>query len=228
MDWVDAVAQRADRRRDEVSRVLSESGVSEIEIPPRPHPLRISHIEFSGTKNLEERAGPFKFEWDIGGGVWAVASEDDNFVGKSTVLEVVRWALRGRPDLQQDVKNWMERVAVAGSIDNEPYRVEFDVRGGEPVGNLEADVTVPFSGARAFENVISAFIHDTTLGTDSTAVLAAAAGRSREPRSTAPSVGWLLRHSLHRTIKLRRPAWKRSYGRHCRTPAAGVRSIALV
>lgn len=139
-DWVTAVAERADVGETEAGAVLDHFLVRPTPTLPRPHHLAIRQVTFSGVKDLEGGHEEFEFNWQLGEGVWAVASESDNLVGKSSVLEIIRWALRGRSgDLQADVKRWLRHVSVAIDVDSQPYVVRFDVRDGMPTGVIAGD-----------------------------------------------------------------------------------------
>ncbi|MBN9446686.1 MAG: hypothetical protein J0I67_07215, partial [Bosea sp.] len=82
--------------------------------------------------------GRFDFSWSgLGDGVWAVASDRTNFVGKSTILEVLLWSLRGDvKSLQADIRKWLEHVRTDFTLDDDAYAVDFDVVNGVPAGKL--------------------------------------------------------------------------------------------
>lgn len=157
-----------------VEEVLRNAQVTAVAAIPTPVRLRVLEVNFSGTKRLrrpeEDGDGsgedevilePLEFRWTLGPGLYVVGSHE-NLRGKSTVLEVIRWALRGRSRLQEDVRSWLEHVRVVFLVNEERLIVDFEVRGGEPVGAVhreEADGVGPVELARfdtddAFEQVM--------------------------------------------------------------------------
>jgi hypothetical protein len=98
----------------------------------------IRRIVFRGTKRTE--SGPaerFDFEWNVASsGLWVLASED-NLVGKSSILQIALWALRGKPKhLTGTVRDWVEEVEVSFDADGTQVEVAFRVEGQEPVGSV--------------------------------------------------------------------------------------------
>jgi hypothetical protein len=79
--------------------------------------------------------------------VWCLASTGKNEAGKSSVLEIVLWCLRGRAGLQRDVRSRMRRVRTEFVLDDEP-RVVSKQTGAE---------LASFDGMKAFEESMDAF-----------------------------------------------------------------------
>lgn len=69
---------------------------------------------------------PFEFDWTLASGLNGVGS-DRNLRGKSSVLRIIMWALRGRCDLQPEVREWIDHVELEFSVDADQYHVAFDV-----------------------------------------------------------------------------------------------------
>jgi len=135
----------------------------------------VEKIAFSGVKRFDApatgepqdgpkpeartvREEPFSFEWELGAGVYVVASYE-NLRGKSSVLEVMRWALRGRSQMREVVQSWVRRVAVVFRVGAEQLAVEFDVLEGCPVGGVRTDGQrrvrlAGFDGGDSFEQVM--------------------------------------------------------------------------
>ncbi|XXY50122.1 hypothetical protein WME91_03095 [Sorangium sp. So ce269] len=135
--WLERVAAAAGVGVPEANAMLVRRGITP-DRPLRPaRRLTITSIAFSGEKRGRV-TGPFAFDWaDLGPGVWALASDGDNLVGKSTVLEILMWILRGEPKgLQDDVRGWLEHVSVGFCVDEDTYVVEFDLERLAPVGAL--------------------------------------------------------------------------------------------
>ncbi|RIQ10845.1 coiled-coil domain-containing protein [Jiangella rhizosphaerae] len=164
-------------RLDEVEAVLAKHQVSTSAAQPTPAHLRFTSLAFHGTKLLtgvtrdgvkvdpEHREEvPFTFSWNLTTGLHGVGS-DENLRGKSSTLRILMWALRGRCDLKNEVRSWIDHVEVGLSIDGVEHRVSFDVDHEDnhrPVGNLirtgPAGTTVigAFDSDDAFEDVMGA------------------------------------------------------------------------
>jgi hypothetical protein len=80
---------------------------------------------------------PFVFDWVPRIGVNGIGS-GKNLRGKSTVLNVLMWALTGRcAHFQPDIRDWIERVLVEFAVSGEGLRVAFDAVDGVPTGVVE-------------------------------------------------------------------------------------------
>ncbi|WAU78529.1 hypothetical protein O1Q96_01500 (plasmid) [Streptomyces sp. Qhu-G9] len=158
-NFTEAVAGRAAVTPSEAAAVLEHHHVRESGILPRPHRLSLTSIEFSGTK-AGTVTGDFRFVWPLGDGLWCLAG--DNLKGKSTVLEVIYWCLRGENSrLQDGVRRWISHVRLDGKIDGEPFSVEFRQSTGSLTGRLETGPTTPpvdFTGHAEFEAVMGEYM----------------------------------------------------------------------
>lgn len=135
--WYEEVAAKSKVDIVEVEEILRRRGIRAKPGIARVRKLRIASVRFSGQK-MGETTDRFDFQWDgLGDGVWAVASHDSNLVGKSTVLEVVLWCLRGAPKrLQDDIRKWLENVRLEFMLDGDRYVVAFDIADETPSGSL--------------------------------------------------------------------------------------------
>ncbi|WP_351230133.1 hypothetical protein [Streptomyces sp. NPDC002133] len=158
-NFTEAVAERAAVALEEAAAVLEHHHVRESGILPRPHRLSLTSVEFSGTK-AGTVTGDFRFAWRLGDGLWCLAG--DNLKGKSTVLEVVYWCLRGENSrLQDGVRRWISHVRLDGTIDGEPFSVEFRQSAGALTGRLETGTTTPhvdFTSHAEFESTMGEFM----------------------------------------------------------------------
>ncbi|BAU95965.1 large ATP-binding protein [Corynebacterium suranareeae] len=134
-----------------VDRILRENQVTTAVRVPTPSQLQATRLSFYGSKTLTgvDSSGvkqvpdyveevPYQFEWALKSGLNGVGS-DRNLRGKSTVLRILMWCLRGRCDLQPDVLSWIDHVEFDFLIDSDTYRIEFDVchtNKNQPVGQL--------------------------------------------------------------------------------------------
>ncbi|ROS23726.1 hypothetical protein [Cellulomonas sp. PhB150] len=167
-----AVAEdlRDQGRLAEFEAILAKHQVSTSASQPTPAHLWFTRLAFRGTKVLTgvTSAGvavdtdyreevPFTFSWDLGTGLYGVGS-DENLRGKSSTLRILMWALRGRCDLKNEVRAWVDHVEVGLTIDGVAHRVTFDVdhdNSDRPIGQLTRT-----SGAG--ETVVGTFDSDDT------------------------------------------------------------------
>lgn len=159
----DAVADKAKVSPATVDLVLSEIGVGEERPTRRADTLAIRRIAFSGVKRATKyKDGPYQFTWsDLGPGLFGILSPDANQIGKSTVLDVIVWALRGRPrSLKPEVRAWIDEVELEFTIGGERYCVSFTDLDGAPQGKLVLQAPGPartlqtFKGEDHFEQVM--------------------------------------------------------------------------
>lgn len=166
--WLETVAAKAGMRPAEAELALRRRGIT-ADRPLRPaRKLTVRRIAFKGEKRGTAQ-GPIDFEWsDLAAGVWAVTSQR-NLRGKSTVLEILLWALRGKPKgLQDDVRRWLSSVCVEFDVDDQRYVVEFAVEERIPRGSLarrrasgETDELDRFMSDEGFEAAMSRFMMNT-------------------------------------------------------------------
>ena len=166
--WLETVAEKAGMTPAEAELALRKRGIM-ANRPPRPaRTLTIRRIAFKGEKRGTAQ-GTIDFDWSqLTAGVWAVTSQR-NLRGKSTVLEILLWALRGRPKgLQDDVRRWLSWVCVEFDVDAQRYVVEFAVEERVPRGSLarrrmsgETDELDRFISDEGFDAAMSRFMMNT-------------------------------------------------------------------
>ncbi|GAA4548894.1 cell envelope integrity protein TolA [Amycolatopsis samaneae] len=166
-EWLAEITKAAGQSVDVVRTVLAEHGVRAQTSLPRPRRLLITDIEFSGTRTAgvhEAAAVPFDFHWRLGAGLWGLASSGVNEAGKSSVLEIILWCLRGRSGLQRDVQSWLRSVRLGFELDDDRLVVRMKVQDGRPQGtlsSLNADGPLfGFNSATSFEAKMDAFMLD--------------------------------------------------------------------
>lgn len=131
-EWVQAIARRAAIDVNRVESVLAAHHISPTPVLPSPRRLLLVQIAFSGTKDRAGIDEPFNFDWSgLNHGLWAMLS-DKNLRGKSSILEVVHWLLRGRPtsNLQEDVRRWIHKAGVRFLLDDIEHEVSIQCVGG--------------------------------------------------------------------------------------------------
>ena len=166
--WLETIAEKVGMRPSEVELALRKRGIV-ADRPLRPaRTLTIRRIAFKGEKRGTAQ-GLIDFDWsELTTGVWAVTSQR-NLRGKSSILEIVLWALRGTPKgLQDDVRRWLSWVCVEFDVDNQRYIVEFAVEERVPRGTLarrrssdELDELDRFMSDDGFEAAMARFMMNT-------------------------------------------------------------------
>lgn len=107
---------------------------------------------------------PFSWMWEPQLGVNGIGS-GRNLRGKSTVLNVLMWALSGKcANFQVDSKAWIKHVEVDWLVGTEALRVQFEADDGQPLGTVAVVTTVDgveqarvvgtFDGEEQFEGVM--------------------------------------------------------------------------
>lgn len=136
-EWLQAISTRAKVEASAVERVLSAHRIQPSPVLAQPRRLVLREIEFSGEKDGVANVGAFVFLWNsLDHGLWAMLSEH-NLRGKSTIIEIVRWMIRGRPssNLQDDVRRWVHAVRLSFLLDTDEYEIVAKTQ-GEPIGSL--------------------------------------------------------------------------------------------
>lgn len=163
--WIENIAAVTALSPAEVELRLRRRGVAADRAMRPARRLQIRRIAFSGEKK-GAATGTIDFEWtDLSSGVWALASHG-NLVGKSSVLEIILWCLRGQPKgLQDDVRRWLDQVSLSVRVDDQDYVIAFAVEDGSPLGQLSrirpdgvAHIVDSFASDEAFAAVMARFM----------------------------------------------------------------------
>jgi len=160
-EWLQAIATRAKTEVPAVEGALSAHRIQPSPVLAQPRRLVLRELEFSGVKDGVANAGAFAFSWtNLGHGLWAMLSEH-NLRGKSTIIEIVRWTVRGRPsnNLQEDVRRWIHAVRLRFLIDSDEYEVTANTK-GEPIGSLCRFHSSGNAGGDAGRTVLAEFATD--------------------------------------------------------------------
>jgi hypothetical protein len=156
--FAEAVSARCGRPPEIVESVLARNGIVADPAPPGARTLRLLSVHFSGEKVLNEDRQAFDFTWaGLKDGLWGIASEE-NFVGKSSFVQIVLWALRGTPkSLLPAVRLWLRHVHVVFIVDGRSVEVDFDVVDGVPSGEVRISgesTAQTFAGDDSFRRVM--------------------------------------------------------------------------
>jgi len=153
-DWIDSIADQAGTDRQTVEQVHRRFQIAATPSVPSPAALHITRVAFTGTKVVAGRSEPIDFVWELEPGVWAVVTDGTNLKGKSTILEVVLWALRGRSHLQADVASWLSSIDVAFRLGDADWTVHIENVPGDLHGQItvgRGGVVATFESAAEFE-----------------------------------------------------------------------------
>lgn len=160
-EWLQAIATRAEAEISAVEGILSAHRIQPSPVLAQPRRLVLREIEFSGEKDGVANAGAFAFSWTaLDHGLWAMLSEQ-NLRGKSTIIEVVRWMIRGRPssNLQDDVRRWLHAVRLSFLLDSDEYEIVAKTQ-GEPIGSLYRIRSPDTPGGEPGKTVLADFATD--------------------------------------------------------------------
>lgn len=157
-EWLHAIAKRAEVETAAVEGVISAHRIQPSPVLAQPRRLVLREIEFSGEKDGVANAGAFAFSWTaLDHGLWAMLSEH-NLRGKSTIIEIVRWMIRGRPssNLQDDVRRWVHAVRLGFFLDSDEYEIVAKTQ-GEPIGSLYRIRAPSPTGSEPGRTVLASF-----------------------------------------------------------------------
>lgn len=160
-EWLQAIATRVETAVPGIEGVLSAHRIQPSPVLAQPRRLVLRELEFSGVKDGVANAGAFTFSWpNLGHGLWAMLSEH-NLRGKSTIIEIVRWMIRGRPssNLQDDVRRWIHAMRLRFLLDSDEYEVIANTQ-GEPIGCLYRVRSSCNAGGDAGRTVLAEFATD--------------------------------------------------------------------
>lgn len=158
LSFPDAVAVRSGQPVADVTRVLAEARIPTSDTVGAPHRLRVTRLAFTGKK-AGLLTDDIDFDQEFTSGLWALTTQR-NDAGKTSILEIIMWCLRGQPKrLQDDVRAWLHTVTLEGTVDDDPFIVEFDLTEGMPAGALTCGNDVrPFASDAAFADTMSQFM----------------------------------------------------------------------
>jgi hypothetical protein len=164
-EWLEAIASRGRVDIGAVEAVLTVHHIRPTPVLASPRRLMLEEIHFTGVKDGVADDGPFEFRWEnLGHGLWAMLT-DKNLRGKSSVIEVVRWLLRGKPSLilQDDVRRWIHKARIRFRLDEVLYEVTLQAT-ANVTGTLlrfnskgNGVVLAPFASESEFEGVMAQF-----------------------------------------------------------------------
>lgn len=150
-DWAEAVAIALELTHESdiirVETILKEAGLSAGRPPASQHRLQVKGLYFAGIKVIRSPGDetdvetvPFSFQHSFASQFTAFATDGLNDCGKSTILGILLWGLRGvvpLPTLQADVReDWLREVILTLELDNATLIVQWLVDRGRPDGAI--------------------------------------------------------------------------------------------
>ena len=139
---LEQVAARSNSTRNEVRAVLDTHGIDLTVGPRQKRSITVLRLRLVGAKTgTSVFDGPFDKTFDFPTGMTVLAT-DTNLRGKTTLLELITWCLRGSPRRLRDaVRSWLGTVELDAIIAGEYIEIRLDLRG-------ETRVTVFRAGDR--------------------------------------------------------------------------------
>jgi hypothetical protein len=154
--FVDSAAARAGVDTHVVADMLTNQGIREWLPASQAAALRIKRVTFHGFKDrsTHPHRDPFEFSWEVPSGVSALAT-NENFAGKTSVIEVIRWLLSGRSSVDGWVFARLDGAELEFSVGDQIFTVQVDRREGGLSGQLMLDGSMvrSFDG-ETFEQVM--------------------------------------------------------------------------
>ncbi|WP_406318554.1 hypothetical protein [Streptomyces sp. NBC_00118] len=109
------IAASAKASAAEVREVFESYGIPLAHPPARPRPLRIHRLRIAGDRTGALSPGPFDSTLSFRNGLTALVAA--NLRGKSSVLELITWCLRGEPrELPGPVRKWLREVDLDATV----------------------------------------------------------------------------------------------------------------
>lgn len=130
--WKEAIAHRAEVDIPVVDQVLAEYRIEASPVLQTPKTLLLNGLWFSGIKDEKHDHAEIDFAWEnLGTGIYACLTEK-NLRGKSSILEITRWLLRGcePSNLQTDVRSWLTEARLKFELDDVLFEIEINCTDG--------------------------------------------------------------------------------------------------
>ena len=123
------IAARGKVSQERVKDVFTTYGLPLVSTPARLRPLRIRRLRIAGFRTGGVEPGPFDTTMAFADGVTALVGS--NFRGKTSVLELVTWCLRGTPrELGVGVRLWLTAVDLDAEVAGQALGFRLDLSEG--------------------------------------------------------------------------------------------------
>lgn len=125
------IADKAGVHVEDVRDVFTEYGLPLVISPARPRSLRVHRLRVAGERTGDVEPGPFDATLCFSASLTALVAS--NFRGKTSVLELLTWCLRGTPrsEMQVRVRSWLRHVDLDATVAGEPMAFRLDLVDGE-------------------------------------------------------------------------------------------------
>jgi len=163
--WLEEIATKSKTSIENVKTVINKYDIHQSPNTGVPKHLQIEEVSFSGTKE-GKLSDDFEFCFDnLQSGIYGIIS-DINLRGKTTVLETIKWLIRGSSSslFQDGVKSWIKKASLKFNIDDSLYQVKLVQTDNEVCGSLvklllENEIVISeFYSNDEFENCMSEFM----------------------------------------------------------------------
>ncbi|MBU6533213.1 hypothetical protein [Streptomyces mayonensis] len=124
------IATAAKVPAENVRDVFGTYGLPLTLTPARPRGIRLHRLRIAGVRIGTPEPGPFDTTFHFTGGLTALVAS--NLKGKTSVLELITWCLRGTPrDLQAGVRQWIRELDLDALVAGQPVGFRLNVTEGE-------------------------------------------------------------------------------------------------
>ena len=142
-EWIEEVSAGAGIPVAEVGSILDRYNIAPARALPPRRRLSLNAVHFAGMKDLAvdghqdlRQLVPFSFTHEFAPGLTAFGTRNVNDAGKTSLLEVVIWSLRGRCNLQGDVRQWINQASVEVTLAGDRILIGWTVTNGRPRGRV--------------------------------------------------------------------------------------------
>ena len=141
--WIEEVSSRSNLPVANVKEVLNRYNITPARTLPPRRRLSLKAVHFAGIKDLavdgnpdQREYTPFSLTQELASGLTAFGTRNQNDAGKTSLLEVITWGIRGRCGLQKDVRRWIRQAAVEISLAGDRIFIGWTVSNGRPNGRV--------------------------------------------------------------------------------------------
>lgn len=147
-DWTAEIAESSGVPVDRVVDIMRAQRIPGARLLTSRAKLHIDAVHFAGIKKLRDVSDgsdgsdlprvlqPFTFSHSFAHPVTAFASRGTNDAGKSSIINVATWGLKGKSTLQADVRGWIREAALQFTIGDERILVAWSDFDDVPRGHV--------------------------------------------------------------------------------------------